>query len=93
MANAGGDLDVTLPVSVIQINGSKSSDDLRIARWKWTRDPKSLAAGTMVGTSDQASVLELIGAVPGQYNFQLQVPKWKKTSKAKKNFRYIAITQ
>lgn len=75
VANAGGDLDVTLPVSVILINGSKSSDDLRIAKWKWTRDPKSLAAGSMVGTSDETSVLELVGAVPGQYNFQLQVRK------------------
>lgn len=57
IANAGGDQSVTLPVSVIVLNGSKSSDDLGIANYNWSRESGSLAVGNVVGNSDHESVL------------------------------------
>lgn len=39
------------------MNGSQSSDDLGIVRWRWERDGTSLAIGTIVGHSDQEPVL------------------------------------
>ena len=44
-ANAGGDKIVTLPVSLVTLDGSKSSDDRGIISYLWTRDDKSLAVG------------------------------------------------
>lgn len=60
-ANAGGDQTVILPASVIMLNGSQSSDDLGIVRWKWTREPDSLAIGRVLGSSDISSVLMVTG--------------------------------
>lgn len=57
MANAGGDQSVTLPVNVIQLNGSRSSDDLQIVSFRWTREESSLAIGTIVGNSSNEPVL------------------------------------
>ena len=56
----------------VRLDGSGSTDDLAIARWQWSRDPESLAAGTVVGnmTSPQ---LVLANLVPGTYSFNLQV--------------------
>ena len=56
----------------MRLDGSGSTDDLAIARWQWSRDPESLAAGTVVGnmTSPQ---LVLANLVPGTYSFNLQV--------------------
>lgn len=48
---------MTAPISVLIINGSQSSDDLRIGHWLWTRDPSSLAIGTMVQDTDKSPVL------------------------------------
>ena len=73
VAEAGNDVEVTLPVSVVIVNGSASHDDLKIAKWRWSRDPKSLAAGKIVGNSSQESVLYLVNLVPGQYIFNLKV--------------------
>lgn len=56
-ANGGGDQTIILPVSVIVLNGSQSSDDLGIVSWKWTREPDSLAIGRILGTSDTSSSL------------------------------------
>lgn len=56
-ANAGGDQVVTAPISALIINGSQSSDDLKIGQWLWTRDPSSLAIGTIVQDTDKSSVL------------------------------------
>ncbi len=72
-ANAGEDVEVTLPQSVVMINGSTSYDDLRIARWRWTRNPKSLAAGKVIGNSSHEAVLYLVNLVPGVYIFDLKV--------------------
>lgn len=48
VANAGGDQTVTLPISVVVLNGSRSSDDLEITKWLWERDGSSLAMGTII---------------------------------------------
>lgn len=56
-ANAGGDQVVTAPISALIINGSQSSDDLRIGQWLWTRDQSSLAIGTIVQNTDKSPVL------------------------------------
>ena len=46
---------------------------MRIAKWKWTRDPKSLAAGKILGNSSHEPVLYLVNLVPGQYIFNLKI--------------------
>lgn len=72
-ANGGGDQTITLPVSVIKLNGSQSSDDLGIVKWSWTREPNSLALGKVIGESDKTPVLMLTDVVPGHYIFRLKV--------------------
>lgn len=57
VANAGGDQSITLPVSAIYLNGTKSSDDLGIVRYTWTRDGSSLAVGNIVGNTSSEAVL------------------------------------
>ena len=72
-ANTGDDFEVSLPVKGVVVNGSKSWDDLAIAKWQWTRDAQSLAVGRVVGNSDKEPVLRLIDLIPGEYIFNLQV--------------------
>lgn len=72
-ANAGGDQVVTLPMSVVVLNGSKSWDDFAILNWTWARDPKSLAAGRVLRNSDNSSVLVLSDLIAGHYVFKLTV--------------------
>ena len=64
---------MTLPKSVVVVNGSGSHDDLNIAKYLWTRMPGSLAAGKILGSSNTESALLLVNLVPGLYIFQLQV--------------------
>jgi len=47
VAKAGGDQSVALPVKLVSIDGSQSSDDKGIICYTWTRDAKSLAAGVL----------------------------------------------
>ncbi len=72
-ARAGGDFSVTLPTSVVRLDGSKSWDDLEVVRWEWTREADSLAAGKVVGNSSKEAVLMLVDLIPGRYIFSLQV--------------------
>ena len=72
-ANAGGDQIVVEPVSALIINGSQSTDDLRISEWQWTRDSSSLAIGTVIQDTDKSPVLMLTDIVPGRYVFRLKV--------------------
>ncbi|KAL0116040.1 hypothetical protein PUN28_011119 [Cardiocondyla obscurior] len=72
-ANAGGDQVVTAPISALIINGSQSSDDLRIGQWLWTRDQSSLAIGTIIQDTDKSPILMLTDVVPGRYVFRLKV--------------------
>lgn len=48
---------LNLPLPVLILNGSKSSDDFRIVSWKWTRSGSGLAAGTVILGSDTQPVL------------------------------------
>lgn len=57
VANAGGNQVLYLPLPILILNGSKSSDDFRIVSWKWTRSGIGLAAGTVVQKSDTEPVL------------------------------------
>ncbi|KAH9633261.1 hypothetical protein HF086_006863 [Spodoptera exigua] len=72
-ADAGGDLVLNLPVSVLILNGSKSSDDFRIVSWKWSRSPSGLAAGTVILNSDTQPVLMLTNIEAGRYVYELTV--------------------
>ncbi|KAG8272483.1 hypothetical protein J6590_040638 [Homalodisca vitripennis] len=56
-ANAGGDHTVELPVDVLVLNGTQSRDDLAIAKWLWTREPTSLAIGSIIAGTDTSPVL------------------------------------
>ncbi|XP_037957769.1 dyslexia-associated protein KIAA0319-like protein [Teleopsis dalmanni] len=73
VANAGGDKSVTLPISALYLNGSKSSDDLAIVKYAWSRDDSSLAAGVIVGDTNTKPVLILTNLVHGRYVFKLTV--------------------
>ncbi|XP_050347693.1 dyslexia-associated protein KIAA0319 isoform X2 [Nymphalis io] len=72
-ADAGGDQVLNLPLSVLILNGSKSSDDFRIVSWRWTRSGSGLAAGTVILHSDTKPVLMLTNIEPGRYVFELTV--------------------
>ncbi|KAK3763053.1 hypothetical protein RRG08_014841 [Elysia crispata] len=72
-ANAGGNRVVQLPVSLVTLDGSKSSDDRGIKKFLWERDSKSLAAGSVVNNSDHRAVLQLVNLVAGHYLFTLTV--------------------
>ncbi|XP_024084627.1 dyslexia-associated protein KIAA0319-like protein isoform X2 [Cimex lectularius] len=72
-ANAGGDQTLTLPIGVLIVNGSQSSDDLGIAKWQWTRELTSLAMGTIIDQSDTTPVLMVTNVVAGRYEFRLRV--------------------
>uniref|UniRef100_A0A8D8HIY1 Dyslexia-associated protein KIAA0319-like protein n=1 Tax=Culex pipiens TaxID=7175 RepID=A0A8D8HIY1_CULPI len=73
VANAGGDQSVTLPTNAIVLNGTRSYDDLGIANFSWTREPGSLAVGSIVDNTDKRPVLILTNIVPGRYVFKLTV--------------------
>ncbi|XP_075210094.1 dyslexia-associated protein KIAA0319-like protein [Lycorma delicatula] len=72
-ANAGGDQTVVLPVGVLVLNGSQSKDDLGIAKWQWTREPTSLALGTVIAGTDTTPTLMLTNVIAGRYVFRLRV--------------------
>lgn len=72
-ANAGGDQTVILPVGVLILNGSQSQDDLGIAKWLWTREPTSLALGTVIAGTDVTPTLMLTNVIAGRYVFRLRV--------------------
>lgn len=56
----GGNKNVTLPLSVLIINGSASYDDLAIVNYTWSRESDSLAVGNVIGNSDREAVLQVI---------------------------------
>lgn len=59
-ANAGEDKVVALPVSLVELNGSGSKDDVKVTEWKWTREPDSSVAGTILGESNFHPVLQVL---------------------------------
>lgn len=56
----GGNQNLTLPLSVLVLNGSTSSDDLAIVNFSWTRESNSLAVGNVIGNSENEAVLMVI---------------------------------
>ncbi|XP_034947675.1 dyslexia-associated protein KIAA0319 [Chelonus insularis] len=72
-ANAGGDQVVISPISALVINGSRSTDDLKIVQWLWTRDPSSLAIGKIIDGTDHSPILMVTDIIPGRYVFKLKV--------------------
>ncbi|XP_015173738.1 PREDICTED: dyslexia-associated protein KIAA0319 [Polistes dominula] len=72
-ANAGGDQVIIAPIVALILNGSQSSDDLRIGQWLWTRESSSLAVGTIIEGTDKSPILMLTDIVPGRYLFKLKV--------------------
>ncbi|XP_078332823.1 dyslexia-associated protein KIAA0319-like protein isoform X1 [Crassostrea virginica] len=73
VSRAGGERLVTLPITLVEIDGSKSSDDKKIVRYNWERDAKSLAAGDILNGTDHEAVLQLVNLVAGKYIFKLTV--------------------
>ncbi|KAK2183104.1 hypothetical protein NP493_323g02021 [Ridgeia piscesae] len=73
VADAGGDQKLYLPVSLVSLDGSKSTDDKGIVSYKWQKKENSLAAGVVLNNSDKHSVLELTKLVAGRYIFELTV--------------------
>lgn len=63
-ANAGGDQVIKEPINLLIINGSQSTDDLKIKQWQWTRDPSSLAIGKIVENTDNSPILMVIWNYP-----------------------------
>lgn len=55
------------------MNGSKSSDDWAVTKWKWTRHETSLAVGNIAEKSDETPLLQLTDLVVGRYVFNLTV--------------------
>lgn len=53
----GGNQNISLPLSVLVLNGSLSSDDLAIVNYSWAREGDSLAIGTVIANSEHESVL------------------------------------
>lgn len=72
VADGGGDLSLTMPVPLLVLNGSKSSDDLRIVSYSWSRERSSLAAGDVVSAPGSRD-LQLVNLIPGRYVFKLTV--------------------
>lgn len=58
---------------MITLNGSKSTDDWEVTRWKWTRHESSLAVGNIGEKSDETPFLQLTDLVAGRYVFDLTV--------------------
>ncbi|XP_025091552.1 dyslexia-associated protein KIAA0319-like protein [Pomacea canaliculata] len=73
VARAGGDREVMLPVSLVTLDGSASSDDHGIASYAWQRDVHSLGAGDVINGSDHQAVLQLMNLVAGSYIFTLTI--------------------
>lgn len=73
IAKAGSDQEITLPSSVLQIDGSDSTDDKGIVSYLWTRSDDSPSAGVVVGSSDHEAILRMVDLVQGLYKFTLNV--------------------
>ncbi|KAG5684220.1 hypothetical protein PVAND_013458 [Polypedilum vanderplanki] len=69
----GGNQNISLPLSVLVINGSASYDDLAIVNYTWTRESDSLAVGNVIANSEHESVLMLTNIVAGVYKYKLTV--------------------
>uniref|UniRef100_A0A1L8D917 Putative serine-type protease inhibitor n=1 Tax=Nyssomyia neivai TaxID=330878 RepID=A0A1L8D917_9DIPT len=73
VANGGGDQNIVLPQSVMTLNGTRSTDDLGIVNYTWTREGASVAVGTVIGNTDHEPTLMITDLVAGRYVFRLTV--------------------
>ncbi len=67
-AHAGGDKIITLPVSLITLDGRESTDDRGIVSYSWTRDDKSLAAGVCYVIFTYSLYFYFVGVLKGPQN-------------------------
>lgn len=67
------DMEVVLPISLLEIDGRKSSDDKDIAKWEWKKAESSLASVKILNNSDSSPILLLTDFIPGKYLFNLKV--------------------
>lgn len=72
-ALAGEDQVVTLPIDVLKLDGSKSTDDGNIVSYLWTKSEDSPGAGVVLDASDRKPVLLYSGVVAGNYSFTLTI--------------------
>uniref|UniRef100_A0A3P9HIA1 Si:ch211-193k19.1 n=1 Tax=Oryzias latipes TaxID=8090 RepID=A0A3P9HIA1_ORYLA len=70
VANAGPEKELTLPVDRTTLDGSKSSDDQRIATYRWTKT--SGPDGVKIENADSA-IATVTGLEVGTYTFTLTV--------------------
>jgi predicted esterase len=71
VANAGSDIEITLPVASAQLDGSKSSDaDGTIVSYRWTQISGPVTA-TIANTTAQKT--NVAGLQEGEYTFRLTV--------------------
>lgn len=73
VARLPDDMEVTLPISLLEIDGRKSSDDKDIAKWEWKKAESSLASVKILNNSDSSPILLLTDFMPGKYTFNLKV--------------------
>ncbi|MGH0165683.1 UNVERIFIED_CONTAM: hypothetical protein FKN15_049189 [Acipenser sinensis] len=73
VARISGNVQLTLPLNMAALDGSKSSDDKGVVTYQWSRDEGSPAAGEVLNQSDRQPVLLLTNLVEGTYIFNLRV--------------------
>ncbi|XP_029427872.1 dyslexia-associated protein KIAA0319-like protein homolog [Rhinatrema bivittatum] len=73
VASIAGNVVITLPTNMAELDGSRSSDDKGIISYAWSRDEGSPAAGEVLNGSDHHAVLLLSNLVEGMYTFHLKV--------------------
>lgn len=73
VARISGNVQLTLPLNMAALDGSKSSDDKGVVTYQWSRDEGSPAAGDVLNQSDRQPVLLLTNLVEGTYIFNLRV--------------------
>lgn len=71
IANAGPDVEVTLPTSSVELDGSGSTDDHGIVLYRWESVTPLDASVILEGTNN--AVLRIKNLVDGVYRFRLTV--------------------
>lgn len=66
-------MKVVLPKDIVEVDGSKSTDDGGKLIYQWTKSDDSPGVGDIVNGSDRKAVLLLTNLVQGSYVFELTV--------------------
>ncbi|HEU5145627.1 MAG TPA: PKD domain-containing protein, partial [Chryseosolibacter sp.] len=77
VVSAGSDLNVTLPVSDVYIQGTASDSDGSIASYKWSK----IAGGSVGMTNTGGARLRVYNVLAGSYTFRLSVTDDKGATK------------